>query len=215
MAILERGALRPLPVQPYGPRMAAWLPRMQRAMLFLNRFVAVPALRAGLGPFLSTPWTGSLMVLRTRGRRSGRWRDAPLGYVIRDGCVYCCAGFGRRTHWLRNLEADPRVELLLPGRCLSGQAEEVLDPDEVDAAMRSLLGSMSWIARPMLGDLSAASRETVLSTAAVLPLVRIRVTGLATGPWDPGGRGWMLTTGVSGLLLARWLRRRLREEQGR
>jgi hypothetical protein len=98
---------------------------------------------------------------------------------------------------------------------VSGLAEEVLDPDEVDAAMRALLGSMPWIARPMLGDLSAASHEMVLSTAAVLPLVRIRVTGLATGPWDPGGRGWVLSTAVGGLLLARWLWRRLRVEPSR
>lgn len=194
--------------------MTRLLPRLHRILLTLNRYFAVPALRAGLGPVLATPWTGSLMVLRTRGRRSGQWRDAPLGYVIMDGSVYCCAGFGPGTSWLRNLQANPRVELVLPGRSVAGEAQVVADPDEQEDAMRALLGSMSWIAGPMLGDPRAAPRERILAMARALPLVRVRVTGLAPGPWDPGGSGWVLSTGLAGLLVGwrawRFLRARRR-----
>jgi len=87
----------------------------------------VPALKAGLGKYLSNPLTGYLMILRTRGRKSGEMRDAPLGYTVIGDHVYCMAGFGRKTHWFQNVLADPRVEVILPSRAFSGIAQEVTD----------------------------------------------------------------------------------------
>ena len=194
---------------PYGPLMTRMLPSIQRQFLFVNRHLAVPLIRAGLGPFLNTPLTGSLMVLRTRGRTSGLWREAPLGYLILDGHVYCCAGFGHRTHWLRNIEADPHVEVLLPTLALAGTAEEVSDPVEWSRGMRELLASLGIISRAAMGDVRRASDEELRAMAGGLPLVRIRVTGLGAGPFDPGGRGWMLPTLVSAVWLGAWARRRL------
>jgi deazaflavin-dependent oxidoreductase (nitroreductase family) len=165
-------------------------------------------LRAGLGPFFATPLTGSLMVLRTRGRRSGRWREAPLGYVILDGGVYFTAGFGRPTNWFRNLEADPRVELLLPAGALIGVAEEVRDPDEWSRAMRALLASLGIISRLTVGDVRRLSDDGLRAHAGALPLVRVRVTGLRRGPFDPGGWGWIGPTLVGAVVLARWVNRR-------
>jgi deazaflavin-dependent oxidoreductase (nitroreductase family) len=197
---------RPLP---YGPRLTRLLPRVQRAFLAVNRYAAVPLLRAGLGPLLATPLTGSIMVLRTHGRRSGRWRDAPLGYVIMDGNVYCCAGFGRATQWLRNIEADARVELLLPAGALAGIAEEVTDPIEWSPAMRALLASMGMLGRATVGDVDAMSDEALRASAGALPLIRVRVSGLGSGPFDPGGLGWVVPNLVVAAWLARWAIRRL------
>jgi hypothetical protein len=56
--------------------------------------VSVPALKMGLGRYVSNPLTGYLMILRTRGRKSGEMRDAPLCYAIVGEYVYCVAGFG-------------------------------------------------------------------------------------------------------------------------
>lgn len=193
---------------PYTPAVTRILPGLRRAFLLANRFVTEPMLRAGLGPLASTPWTGSLMILRTRGRRSNAWRSAPLGYIIRDGHVYCCAGFGRGTHWLRNLQADPRVEVLLPGRSVAGLAETVADPGEQVVVLRALLNSMPAVSRPLLGNIGQASDGEVLAIADALPLVRIRVTGLAPGPWDPGGTGWVLPLSLSAVLAGWWAWRR-------
>jgi deazaflavin-dependent oxidoreductase (nitroreductase family) len=186
---------------PYGPSMTRMLPAMQRGFLLVNRYAAVPLLRAGLGPLFNTPFTGSLMVLRTRGRTSGLWRDAPLGYLVLDGQVYCTAGFGRRTQWLRNIEADPHVEVLLPTIAIAGFAEEVTDPDEWNRGMRALLASMGVIGRATVGDVRRASDKGLRAIAGGLPLVRIRVTGLGSGPFDPGGLGWV----VPAILGAAWL----------
>lgn len=195
---------------PYGPLMTRMLPKVQRGFLFVNRYAAVPLIRAGLGPLLNTPLTGSLMVLRTRGRTSGLWREAPLGYLILDGCVYCCAGFGKRTQWLRNIEADPRVEVLLPTLAAAGLAEEVDDPTEWSRGMRALLASLGIISRVTIGDVRRASDEGLRAMAGGLPLVRIRVTGLGSGPFDPGGRGWVVPTFLSAVWLGSRAWRRLR-----
>src|SRR3972149_2528785 len=79
---------------------------------------------AGLGPLMSPPLTGSLRILRTRGRKTGLLRETPLGYAILDGSVWCCAGFGAQTHWYRNILADAGVEgVLANGSAFAGTAE--------------------------------------------------------------------------------------------
>ena len=62
---------------PYGPLMTRLLLGMHRAFLAVNRYAAVPLLRAGLGPLFAAPLTGSLMVLRTPTWSSGVARCAP------------------------------------------------------------------------------------------------------------------------------------------
>ena len=200
---------------PYGPLMTSSLPRIQRAFRFVNRYAAVPLLQAGLGPLCNTPLTGSLMVLRTRGRTSGLWREAPLGYLVLDGHVYCCAGFGHRTQWLRNIEADPHVEVLLPTLAVAGIAEEVTDPTEWSRGMRALLASLGIISRAMIGDVRRASDQGLRAMAGGLPLVRIRMTGLGVGPFDPGGRGWVLPTLLGVAWLGTRVRRRIRRSRNR
>ena len=111
---------------PYGPTMTRLLEPMHGAFIQLNRWFAVPALRAGLGPLFCTPVLGSLMVLRTTGRKSGLPRDVPLGYAILDGCVYCIAGFGAETQWFRNIQADPAVEVILPTATFRGVPDDRL-----------------------------------------------------------------------------------------
>lgn len=176
----------------YGERMTRALPSMRRWFLSVNRSFAVPALRAGLGQLFGTPFLGYLMVLRTRGRTSRQLRDAPLGYVVIGDAVYCVAGFGRTAHWFRNIEADPRVEVVLPSGAFSGLAHEVTDREEYLAAMRRLLVTLGWLGTATIGaDPKSAPDDAILARQSVLPLVRIRATGIAAGPTDPGGLAWI------------------------
>lgn len=175
---------------PYGPRFVAALPAIHRGFLVVNRALAGPALRAGLGPLLSTPLTGSMMLLRTRGRTSGLTREAPLGYAIHDGAIYCVAGFGPATHWYRNVLANPQVECVLPTQAVSGMAQVVTDPAEWAPAYRALIRTMGLIGRLTVGNVAVMSEEE-LEAHRVLPLVRIRPTGIAPGAFDPGGLGWI------------------------
>jgi deazaflavin-dependent oxidoreductase (nitroreductase family) len=176
---------------PYGPTMTRLLEPMHGGFIQLNRWVAVPVLRAGLGPLFSTPVLGSLMVLRTTGRTSGLQRDAPLGYAILDGAVYCIAGFGAATQWLRNIQADPAVEVVLPLTSFRGVAEEVSDPDEWARAFRQLMANMGPIGRATAGDTRGLSDDELREAGRGLPVVRIRPTGIGSGPADPGGLMWI------------------------
>lgn len=176
---------------PYGPTMTRLLEPMHAGFIGFNRWVAVPALRAGLGPLFSTPVLGSLMVLRTTGRKSGQPRDVPLGYAILDGAVYCIAGFGEATQWFRNIQAAPAVEVVLPLSTFRGLAEEVTDPDEWARAFRQLMTNMGPIGRATSGDTRGLTDDELRAAGRGLPVVRIRPTGIGSGPADPGGLMWI------------------------
>jgi deazaflavin-dependent oxidoreductase (nitroreductase family) len=182
-----------------------YMPAMHKGFNAANKYGSVPALKAGLGRYMSNPLTGYLMILRTRGRKSGEMRDAPLGYTIVGEHVYCVAGFGRQTHWLQNVLADPKVEVILPSRAISGIAEEVTDPDERRRILAPLLRSMGVVAGMMgLGNPWRDTPEEIARKCEGMPLVRVRATGIAAGPEDPGGRFWVVPL-VASALLGLWL----------
>jgi hypothetical protein len=136
-------------------------------------------------------------------------RDAPLGYTIVGEHVYCIAGFGRPTHWFQNVLADPRVEVILPGRSFSGVAEEVVDPVERGAVLPPLLRSMGVIAGMFgMGNPWRDGPEAIAQKCEGMPLVRVRATGLAAGPMDPGGRFWVVPLAASAALAVWWLKRK-------
>lgn len=189
------------PALPYGPVMTRLLRPLQRGFLVLNRGFMAPLIRHGFGWLVGNPLTGHLMLLRTRGHRSGRIREAPLGYVIGDGAVYCVAGYGASTSWLRNLIADPSVEVVLPTRRFRGTAEPVTDPDEWLATYRALIASFGLIGRTIVGDVRTTDEAELLERHRSLPVVRIRPiegeAAVAGGPFDPGGLGWLLPCGAT------------------
>lgn|GEM_PF-383492 len=195
---------------PYGPLLRRLLRPIQRGFLLFNGGFMAPALRAGLGPLIGNPLTAHLMLLRTRGRRSGKVREAPLGYVILDGFVYCVAGYGTRSPWYLNLVANPTVEVILPGCRIRGTAAPVTDDAEWLQAYRALIGSFGLVGRLVDGDPRHLDDTTLLATHRVLPVIRIRSLDppgpLVAGPWDPGGRGWLFAWGatVSAVSLVLW-----------
>jgi len=195
--------------------MSRLLRPLQRGFLILNHWLMAPLARAGFGWLIGNPLTGHVMLLRTRGRRTGLLREAPLGYVIRDGCVYCVAGYGEPTPWYRNLVTDPAVEVLLPTRRFRGLAAPVADPVEWLAAYRALIGSFGLVGRAVVGDIDAIDDATLLGRHRGLPVVRITPAegepSIVAGEFDPGGSGWLLPYGLTlaGLVaVARSARRR-------
>jgi deazaflavin-dependent oxidoreductase (nitroreductase family) len=178
----------------------------------LNRWLVVPLFRMGLGGVFGDPLGGWLMVLRTRGRRSGRVREVGLDYVIHRGSIYCLAGFGPTTAWLLNLQADPVVDVLLPGRAVRGHAEVVLDPDERSRVIPKVVRAAGFAALSVDRDPWHVDDARLVAEVGDLPLVRIRVRGLAAGPADPGGSFWIVkfaaSLALAALLLGRAASRR-------
>ncbi|MEW5991338.1 MAG: nitroreductase/quinone reductase family protein [Chloroflexota bacterium] len=184
------------PPLPYGPILSRLLRPLQRGFLVVNRSFMAPLIRAGFGWLVGNPLTGHLMLLRTRGRRSGLLREAPLGYVVLDGAVYCVAGYGTPTPWFRNLVADPNVEVILPTRRFLGHAEPVSDAGEWLAAYRALIGSFGLVGRAVVGDIRHLDDAALLERHRSLPVIRITPrygdAPLVAGPFDPGGPGWLI-----------------------
>jgi len=196
------------PVGPHGDRVNRALPAARRALWHFNRWLATPLFRAGLGWLFSVPVGGWILLLRTTGRKTGLRRDAGLCYAILDGSVYVMAGFGPTTHWLRNLEADPRVEVLLPGgSAFAGQAEVVADRAEFARSFRALDRAMFGAVRIGTRVGRDASDEQIAGAARWFPIVRIRRAGITAGPADPGGARHLLFDALFLLWLVRRIRR--------
>jgi hypothetical protein len=85
---------------------------------------AVAALtRAGLSVWGSR-------VLRVRGRTTGEWRSAPVNLLTYEGKKYLVAPRGL-THWVRNLRAAGKGELLLGDKAEPFIAFELSDAEKI------------------------------------------------------------------------------------
>jgi deazaflavin-dependent oxidoreductase (nitroreductase family) len=93
-----------------------------------------PLVERGL---LGTGWA----LLETRGRVSGRPRAVPLGNGLRGDTFWIVTEHGRHAHYVRNIEADPRVRVRVGGRWRTGTAH-LLPDDDPYARLR-------WLRRPV------------------------------------------------------------------
>jgi deazaflavin-dependent oxidoreductase (nitroreductase family) len=105
----------------------------------LNQYIIVPAFKRGLGKLISNPLTGSIMVIKMTGRKTGKIRYVPVSYAIIDTNIYCYQGRHLKGMWYLNILANPQVEVFLPSRILIGHAEEVKDAKEASYAIRQIL----------------------------------------------------------------------------
>ncbi len=82
-----------------------------------------------------------LLLLTTRGRRTGKARTVPLGYV-RDGDALAVIGSygGRDRHpeWYLNIQADPNVRVRLRGRRFAAKARTAA-PEEWERCWREFV----------------------------------------------------------------------------
>jgi deazaflavin-dependent oxidoreductase (nitroreductase family) len=77
----------------------------------------------GLGPVIGR----IILLLTTKGRRSGSKRVTPLQYERIGNDYYVGAARGMKADWVRNLQCDPHVEVRV-GRRFLCQGRVVNDP---------------------------------------------------------------------------------------
>lgn len=77
-------------------------------------------------------------LLETTGRRTGRQRRTPVGNGLVDGTFWIVAEHGRHAGYVRNIEANPRVRVLVGGEWRSGTA--VILPEDDPRVRQRLLG---------------------------------------------------------------------------
>jgi deazaflavin-dependent oxidoreductase (nitroreductase family) len=90
------------------------------------------------------------MVIKHRGRKSGKEYLTPVNYAIVDGEIYCTAGFGSISDWYRNILAYPSVELWLPEGKNHYCAEDISNsPDRLFLLRQVIIAS--GFAGPLFG----------------------------------------------------------------
>jgi deazaflavin-dependent oxidoreductase (nitroreductase family) len=67
--------------------------------------------------------SASLLVLTCRGRKSGRVYRIPVQYAQEGKTLFIVPGAAEQKTWWRNLSGGARVQLILRGQALAGQAE--------------------------------------------------------------------------------------------
>ncbi len=80
---------------------------------FLNRWLE-PQIRAGLGSPRLVP--GGLIVLETRGRKTGRRARTPLVATRLEGHVLVATFRASRSQWAKNLAANPETRFWMHGK---------------------------------------------------------------------------------------------------
>ncbi|HEX7951160.1 MAG TPA: nitroreductase family deazaflavin-dependent oxidoreductase [Candidatus Limnocylindrales bacterium] len=150
----------------------------RRLFVGLSRLMA-PGIRHGV--VRSTRLGGRLCVLRTRGRRSGKLREAALDYAdAPDGGIWIAAGWGRATAWYLNLLSDPRVSVTCEGRTRAGHATSITDPAERLRAIRAILVASGFVARLYAYDPRTASDSRLAADFATTPIVHVAFDAVAT-----------------------------------
>lgn len=81
----------------------------------------------GLGPIVGR----IILLLTTTGRKSGLLRTTPLQYELIDGRYCLGAARGKSADWVRNIEANPRVQIRVKRLNFSGTARVSTDPLEI------------------------------------------------------------------------------------
>jgi len=81
----------------------------------------------GLGPVVGR----LILLLTTTGRKTGRRRVTALQYEEVDGTYLLGSSRGIRADWVRNLVANPGVEIHVRSRWFRGRAEAVTDPERI------------------------------------------------------------------------------------
>jgi deazaflavin-dependent oxidoreductase (nitroreductase family) len=103
--------------------------KLQNALAALHRGV----FRLSRGRIGGRVGKNLVLLLTTRGRRSGRERTIPLLYFDDDGDYVLIASNGGATQhpaWYLNLQAQPAATVQVGSERVAVQAEDVVDPDE-------------------------------------------------------------------------------------
>lgn len=167
--------------------------------------------RMGLGDLMNA---GHIMILSTRGWKSGLSRHTPIEYRRHGSKIYVISGWGERPHWLQNLKAAPDVLIQQGRRRFGARAEVVLNPGEALRVLHLFRRRAPFVYDPLIARLS--DRERV--DERTLPEVTEKITIIRIDPSPaapelsplPTDYGWILPilVGVgSALMLVIGLRR--------
>lgn len=106
--------------------------------------------RMGILPLLGMSKT--VMLLITRGCKSGKIRYTPIGYFTIGGKKYLISAWGRGTGWYRNLTASPQqVAIQIGLKKQSVIPQELTEPTEIRRTLEELISESPDVAKYLFG----------------------------------------------------------------
>jgi F420H(2)-dependent quinone reductase len=121
---------------------------LRKVFRVMNRFM-VFMWKIGLGKMINM-WPagfGRILVIKHRGRKSGKEFLTPVNYAIVNGEIYCIAGFGPVSDWYRNMLVNPQIELWLPEGGPIACAEDISDSPHRLFLLRQVIIASGFAAR--------------------------------------------------------------------
>ena len=137
----------------------------RRASTFFTAELLNPLVRAAVRLGVPLPL---VVILETRGRKSGQPRQIPVGKALTGDTLWIVAEHGRRAAYVKNIEADPNVRVRAGRRWRSGTAHVLYDddwrarqrrlPNKLNSATVRLMGTEHVTVRVDLDPASGAPR---------------------------------------------------------
>jgi deazaflavin-dependent oxidoreductase (nitroreductase family) len=182
--------------------------KLRSLFKYFNRFMVL-MWRLGFERYFNgSTFAGYIMVLKHRGRKSGKTYHTPVNFVRMDGDIFCMAGFGENSDWYLNLKTNPNVEVWLPDGRWSGTAEVLAGAENQLLILRQLIIA-SGFAAPAFGlHLDSMTEPDLEKLLQTYRLVRIQRTSALTGAGGPGDLAWIWPYTTLVLLLLLVFRRR-------
>jgi deazaflavin-dependent oxidoreductase (nitroreductase family) len=104
--------------------------------------------------------------LTTVGRRTGRPHRIEIWFAVENGSLYLLSGGRDRSHWVRNLQANPRVTVELGGETRAGIARAIGANTAEDRRARELLVEKYRSADDDLAEWGRASLPVAIEFSA-------------------------------------------------
>ena len=98
----------------------------RRASTFFTAELLNPLVRAAVRLGVPLPL---VVILETRGRKSGQPRQIPVGKALTGDTLWIVAEHGRRAAYVKNIEADPHVRVRIGRNWRTGIAHILYDDD--------------------------------------------------------------------------------------
>jgi deazaflavin-dependent oxidoreductase (nitroreductase family) len=98
----------------------------RRVSTFLSAKLLNPVVRTAARAGIPLP---GLVLLETTGRKSGQPRRVPVGKAIEGETLWIVSEHGRRSSYVRNIEANPRVRVRIGREWRPGKAQVLPEDD--------------------------------------------------------------------------------------
>ena len=78
--------------------------------------------------------------LTTKGHKTGNPHEIEIWFGVHEDSIYLLSGGGDKSHWVKNLQADPNVSVRIGRQTFTGTARLVKDENEELMARHLLTG---------------------------------------------------------------------------